>query len=67
LLNQETRRSGKSFKEALNHFLRLGLSVARKPPQRPFVVSPIDLRLPQGFNFDSVEKVIEMLEGPMHR
>ena len=66
-LRQETRRSGKSFKEAVNHFLRVGLTVARKPQRKPFVVTPINLGLPEGFDFDCVEKVIEMLEGPMHR
>ena len=66
-LQQETRRSGKSFKEAVNHFLRLGLSAARKPHSKPFVVTPINLGLPEGFDFDCVEKVIEMLEGPLHR
>lgn len=66
-LHRETRRSGTSFKEAVNHYLRLGLSAARKPPRKPFVVTPINIGLPQGFNFDNVEKVIEMLEGPMHR
>ncbi len=67
LLKQQTRRSGKSFKEAVNHFLRLGLSAARQAPNKPFVVTPINLGLPEGFNLDNVEKVIEMLEGPMHR
>jgi len=66
-LQQEIRRSGKSFKEAVNHFLRLGLSAAHKPQRKPFVVTPINLGLPEGFDFDCVEKVIEMLEGPMHR
>jgi hypothetical protein len=66
-LHQETRRSGKSFKEAVNHFLRLGLSAARKPQRKPFVVTPINLGLPDGFDFDNVEKVIELLEGPLHR
>jgi hypothetical protein len=66
-LQREARRSGKSFKEAVNHFLRLGLSAARRPARKPFVVTPINLGLPEGFDFDSVERVIEMLEGPLHR
>ena len=67
LLRQETRRSGKSFKQAVNHFLRLGLSAARKPQRKPFVVAPRNLGLPQGLNYDKVEQVIEFLEGPFHR
>jgi hypothetical protein len=63
-LQQETRRSGKSFKEAVNHFLRLGLSAARKPQRKPFVVTPRKLGLP---DFDKVEQILEFLEGPLHR
>ena len=66
-LRQETRRSGKSFKEAVNHFLRLGLSATRKQERKPFVVTPRNLGLPQGMNYDKVEQVIEFLEGPFHR
>lgn len=66
-LQQETRRSGKSFKEAVNHFLRLGLSAARKPQRKPFVVTPRKLGLPPGLNYDKVEQIIEYLEGPLHR
>lgn len=66
-LQRETRRSGKSFKEAVNHFLRLGLSSARKPQRKPFVVTPRNLGLPAGLNYDKVEQIIEYLEGPLHR
>ena len=66
-LRQETRRSGKSFKEAVNHFLRLGLNVPRKQERKPFVVTPRNLGLPQGMSYDKVEQVIEFLEGPVHR
>ena len=63
-LQQETRKSGKSFKEAVNHFLRLGLSAGRKPQRKPFVVTPRNLGLP---DFDKVEQIIDFLEGPLHR
>jgi len=63
-LQRETQRCGQSFNEAVNHFLRLGLRAARK--REPFVVTPITLGLPEDYDFDNVEKVIEMLEGPMH-
>jgi Ribbon-helix-helix protein, copG family len=66
-LEQEARRSGRSFKEVVNHFLRLGLSAARKSARKPFVVTPINLGLPEGYDFDNVERVIELLEGPLHR
>jgi hypothetical protein len=67
LLKRETRRSGKSFKAAVNHFLRLGLNAARKPERKPFVVTPRNLGLPAGLNYDRVEQIIELLEGPLHR
>lgn len=67
LLRQETRRSGKSFKEAVNQFLRLGLTAARQRPRKPFVVTPRNLGLPPGLDYDKVEQVIEFLEGPFHR
>ena len=67
LLRQETRRSGKSFKDAVNQFLRLGMAAARQRPRKPFVVTPRNLGLPPGFDYDKVEQVIEFLEGPFHR
>jgi len=66
-LQQETRRSGRSFKDAVNHFLRLGLSVARQPQRKPFFVTPINVGLPPGLNYDNLEQIIEFLEGPSHR
>ena len=48
LLNQETRRSGISFKEAVNHYLRLGLTAARQPSRKKFVVKPLAMGLPPG-------------------
>jgi hypothetical protein len=63
LLEKEQRRSGSSFKQVVNHFLRLGLTT--KPPARkPFKVTPIDLGLP---HYDKVEDLLEYLEGPDHR
>lgn len=66
LLDKEVRRSGNSFKQVVNHFLRLGLTT--KPPARkPFKVKPWNLQPPPGLNFDKVEELIEFLEGPYHR
>jgi hypothetical protein len=64
LLNKEIKRAGLSFKEAVNHFLRLGLKASKQPTSKPFVIEPIDLNLPP---FDSVEELIELLEGPEHK
>jgi hypothetical protein len=63
LLNREIRRSGVSFKEGVNHYLRLGLMAAKKQ----FVVPPRALGLPPGPSYDNVEELIESLEGGLHR
>jgi len=64
-LRREMRRSGNSsWKDAVNHFLRLGLQTARKEARKPYVIRPRALGLP---NFDKVEELLEFLEGPGHK
>lgn len=67
LLKQEMRRSGISFKEAVNHYLRLGLMAAKQPAGKKFVVKPLAMGLPPGLSYDNVEELIEVLEGPLHK
>ena len=67
LLSQEVRRSGVSFKEAVNHYLRLGLTASKHPPRKKFVVKPLAMGLPPGLSYDNVEELIEALEGPLHK
>lgn len=67
MLNREIRRSGVSFKEGVNHYLRLGLMTAKNPAKKPFTVTPRALGLPLGLSYDNVEELIESLEGGMHR
>ena len=67
LLKKEVRRSGSSFKEAVNHFLRLGLAAEKQQSRKPFTVTPRPLGLPPGMSYDNVEELIEALEGPMHK
>jgi len=67
LLNQEIRRSGISFKEAVNHYLRLGLMASKQPVRKKFVIKPLPMGLPPGLSYDNVEELIEALEGPLHR
>jgi hypothetical protein len=67
LLNKEARKSGEPFKQLVNRLLRLGLTAAKHPVRKPFVVKPWNLRPPPGVDFDNVEELIEALEGPYHR
>jgi hypothetical protein len=67
LLNKEMRRSGASFKETVNHFLRVGLTASGKPARRPFVVTPRRMGLPPGLSYDNVAELLEVLEGPARK
>jgi hypothetical protein len=64
MLNREVRRSGESFKQVVNRFLRLGLTASKQPTRKPFRVKPLNLGLPP---FEKVEELLEYLEGPDHR
>jgi hypothetical protein len=64
LLKKEARKSREPFKQVVNHYLRLGLTAKQLPAQKPFVVKPWNLRLPE---FEKVEELLEYLEGPDHR
>jgi hypothetical protein len=64
LVNKEARKSGQPFKQVVNHLLRLGLTAAKQPVRKAFVVKPIKLGLP---HFEKVEELLEHLEGPDHR
>jgi hypothetical protein len=64
LLNKEVHRSGESFKQVVNRFLRLGLNASKRPARKSFRVKPLNLGLPP---FEKVEELLEYLEGPDHR
>jgi len=67
-LDREVRKNGKSFKEVVNYYLRLGLdNQAKMKPAKPFVVRARPLGLPPGLSYDNVEELIEQLEGPLHK
>jgi hypothetical protein len=62
------RRSGiSSLEAAVNHFLRLGLIFPGIQERKPFVVHPRPMGLPAGLSYDSVEDLLEGLEGTTHK
>ena len=67
LLAKEVRRSGVSFKAAVNQFLRLGLSRSGQSAARPFLVAPRSLGLPPGASYDNIAELIEQIEGGSHK
>jgi hypothetical protein len=67
LLHQEIRRSGISFKEAVNHYLRLGLTASKRPARKKFVIKPRAMGLPPGLSYDNIGELLEAIEGPLHR
>lgn len=67
MLAREIRRRGVSFREGVNHYLRLGLLAAKRPSNKPFTVTPRTLGLPTGLSYGNVEELLESIEGGMHR
>ena len=68
-LKAETRRSGRSFKDLVNEYLRLGLHTKKTlRPSQPFRVEARDLGLLRpGLSLDNIGDLLEQLEGPVHR
>jgi len=67
-LKEESRRTGKPFKQVVNDCLRVGLNVRSKaPPKPPFKIQARPLGLRPGFSYDKVWELIEQIEGPFYR
>lgn len=68
LLQREAKKSGMTFKAAVNHYLREGIKQGKRNQSRkPFVVHARPLGLPPGMSYDCIGQLLEDLEGPMHR
>ena len=67
-LRAAVRKSGKSFKQVVNDYLRLGLNGPRAmKPHKPFVVRARALGVHPGLDYDNIGELLETLEGPAHR
>jgi len=68
MLKQEMRSAGKSFRETVNDFLRLGLNARRAmQPATKFVVRPKPMGPPPGRSYDNVEELLDWLDSPIRR
>jgi hypothetical protein len=65
-LHEETRRTGKSFKDVVNETLRAGLD-RRAGALPPFKVKARALGLRPGLDLDDIEGMLDQLEGPSRR
>lgn len=68
-LRVEMRRTGKTFRDTVNEYLRRGL-MSRRPEaaKTAFRIRPRDIgRLLHGLSLDNVGDLLERIEGPTHR
>ena len=65
-LREETRRTGKSFKETVNRVLRKGLNTPEKKTIGSFNVSPKKLKPRVALNYDNIGELLEQIEGVLH-
>jgi plasmid stability protein len=67
-LAADARRSGRSFKETVNDYLRRGLNTKKTAKvKKPFKVRARALGLRSGLNYDDIWGLIEQVEGRNHR
>jgi hypothetical protein len=68
-IQERMRKTGCSFKQAVNYFLLLGVKEAEKHKgeRKPFKVKPLDLGMYPHLDYDDISELIEYAEGPWHR
>jgi Ribbon-helix-helix protein, copG family len=66
-LAEESRRTGKPFKDVVNQAIRAGLDRPSRSDLPPFKVKARPMNAKPGFDLDHIEALIERLEGPLHR
>lgn len=57
----------KSFKEIVNDTLRKGLKNGTGAPKKKFKIKAFNLGLRKDLNFDNIEEVLDIIEGPNRR
>lgn len=65
-LKELAGKTGKSFKQAVNDAIRLGLNASREPAPEPFKVLARSLGS-KGFSYDKIEELLDIAEGPERR
>ena len=67
-LQSAARRSGRSFREVVNETLRRGLVSSRPARREPFRIAPRSLGgVRPGISLENVGRLLEQVEGPLHR
>ena len=66
-LADESRRTGRSFKDVVNRAIRAGLDGPSRSDLPPFTVKARPMDPKPGIDFDDVWALIERLEGPRFR
>jgi len=66
-LDADARKTGRSFKETVNYYLRLGLNSRKQVKPKPFKVRARALGLRPGLSYDNIGELLEQIEGPLHK
>jgi hypothetical protein len=63
-----SQKRGIPFRQTLNDLVRAGLLAASVfQPRRPLKIKPRHMGLTPGLSYDSIEKLLEVGEGELHR
>ena len=66
-LLEESRRTGKTFKDVVNEAVRAGLDRRDGRAIGRFVVKARPMHAKPGIDFDDIEGLLEQIEGPYRR
>ena len=68
-LKAQMRKTGETFREAVNSTIRKGLLASTKKAAdlKPVKFNTRPLGLRPGLNYESASELLEQIEGPFHR